>query len=173
MDFLFSPDFKIHKRNETMASFFSLEGSTAVVTGATRGIGQAVAIGLAEAGADIILIQVGFNCRLYLVAALTWRASLGLRETPHRRRQKRPLKRPAAKHGSSRLISRSRSKSQTLPRTSPPLVTRWTFWSIAPASRGDTLARSFPTVTGTMCVYTHLLIYILYICLVMHVKHCG
>lgn len=36
---------------------FSLEGSTAVVTGATRGIGQAVAIGLAEAGADIILIQ--------------------------------------------------------------------------------------------------------------------
>ncbi|PTB44983.1 uncharacterized protein TrAFT101_000460 [Trichoderma asperellum] len=40
-----------------MASMFSLEGSTAVVTGATRGIGQAVAIGLAEAGADIILIQ--------------------------------------------------------------------------------------------------------------------
>ncbi|KAH6607139.1 hypothetical protein Trco_003452 [Trichoderma cornu-damae] len=39
------------------SSIFSLEGSTAVVTGATRGIGQAVAIGLAEAGADIILIQ--------------------------------------------------------------------------------------------------------------------
>jgi 2-deoxy-D-gluconate 3-dehydrogenase len=41
-----------------MASMFSLEGSTALITGATRGIGQAVAIGLAEAGADIILIQV-------------------------------------------------------------------------------------------------------------------
>ena len=37
---------------------FSLEGHTAVITGGTRGIGQAVAIGLAEAGADILLIQV-------------------------------------------------------------------------------------------------------------------
>lgn len=37
---------------------FSLEGHTAVVTGATRGIGQAVAIALARAGADILLIQV-------------------------------------------------------------------------------------------------------------------
>jgi len=36
---------------------FSLEGQTAVVTGGTRGIGQAVAIALAECGADIILIQ--------------------------------------------------------------------------------------------------------------------
>jgi 2-deoxy-D-gluconate 3-dehydrogenase len=39
-------------------SMFSLEGQTALVTGGTRGIGQAVAIALAEAGADIILIQV-------------------------------------------------------------------------------------------------------------------
>jgi NAD(P)-dependent dehydrogenase (short-subunit alcohol dehydrogenase family) len=38
---------------------FSLSGQTALVTGGTRGIGQAMAIGLAEAGADIILIQVG------------------------------------------------------------------------------------------------------------------
>lgn len=37
---------------------FSLEGRTAVVTGGTRGIGAAIAIALAEAGADIILIQV-------------------------------------------------------------------------------------------------------------------
>lgn len=36
---------------------FSLEGRTAVVTGGTRGIGAAMAIALAEAGADIILIQ--------------------------------------------------------------------------------------------------------------------
>ncbi|PHH81570.1 hypothetical protein CDD82_456 [Ophiocordyceps australis] len=41
-----------------MASqLFSLQGQTAVVTGCTRGIGQAVAIGLAEAGADVILVQ--------------------------------------------------------------------------------------------------------------------
>ena len=33
---------------------FSLEGKVAVVTGATRGIGQAIAEGLASAGADIV-----------------------------------------------------------------------------------------------------------------------
>lgn len=43
-------------------SMFSLEGQTAMVTGCTRGIGQAVAVGLAGAGADIILIQVGSDC---------------------------------------------------------------------------------------------------------------
>lgn len=36
---------------------FSLADHTAVVTGCTRGIGQAIAVGLAEAGADLILIQ--------------------------------------------------------------------------------------------------------------------
>jgi 2-deoxy-D-gluconate 3-dehydrogenase len=35
---------------------FDLTGKTAVVTGASRGIGQAIAVGLAEAGADIICI---------------------------------------------------------------------------------------------------------------------
>ena len=33
---------------------FNLKGKTALVTGCSRGIGQAMAVGLAEAGADII-----------------------------------------------------------------------------------------------------------------------
>ena len=36
---------------------FSLEGRTALVTGAGRGIGQTIALGLAEAGADIVAMS--------------------------------------------------------------------------------------------------------------------
>ncbi|MCJ1391076.1 hypothetical protein MMC18_003938 [Xylographa bjoerkii] len=41
----------------SIQQLFSLEGQTALVTGGTRGIGQAMAMALAEAGADILLIQ--------------------------------------------------------------------------------------------------------------------
>ncbi|KAI0476341.1 hypothetical protein GGR56DRAFT_642206 [Xylariaceae sp. FL0804] len=44
-------------QTNSMESLFSLKGDTALVTGGTRGIGQSVAMALAEAGADIILIQ--------------------------------------------------------------------------------------------------------------------
>jgi 2-deoxy-D-gluconate 3-dehydrogenase len=37
---------------------FSLEEKTAIVTGAARGLGQAIAIGLAEAGADVALVDI-------------------------------------------------------------------------------------------------------------------
>jgi len=40
-----------------MTQAFDLSGKVAVVSGATRGIGLGIAIGLAEAGADIVLLQ--------------------------------------------------------------------------------------------------------------------
>ncbi|CAF9922339.1 MAG: hypothetical protein ALECFALPRED_002061 [Alectoria fallacina] len=40
-----------------LPSVFSLEGQTALVTGGTRGIGQAMALALAAGGANILLVQ--------------------------------------------------------------------------------------------------------------------
>lgn len=45
----------------SVLDLFSLRGRTALVTGATRGIGQSLALALAEAGADIVLIQRNFT----------------------------------------------------------------------------------------------------------------
>jgi NAD(P)-dependent dehydrogenase (short-subunit alcohol dehydrogenase family) len=42
-----------------MSSLFALDGKTAVVIGGTSGIGRALAIGLAEAGADVIAASRG------------------------------------------------------------------------------------------------------------------
>src|SRR5947209_4759628 len=38
-----------------LESLFSLEGKTAIITGASRGLGRAAAIALAEAGANVVL----------------------------------------------------------------------------------------------------------------------
>ena len=52
----------------SIQQLFSLDGQTALVTGGTRGIGQAMAIALAEAGANILLVQV---CPSKAVSILT------------------------------------------------------------------------------------------------------
>lgn len=36
---------------------FRIDGQVAVVTGATRGLGRAIALGLAEAGADVVAVS--------------------------------------------------------------------------------------------------------------------
>lgn len=47
--------------------FSAMLSSTNVLRGGTRGIGAAIALGLAEAGADIVLVQVKvFECQLFI-----------------------------------------------------------------------------------------------------------
>ena len=49
---------KEKKGNDVILDKFKLDNRVAIVTGAARGLGQAMAIGLAEAGADVSLVDV-------------------------------------------------------------------------------------------------------------------
>ena len=44
---------------------FNLSGKTALVTGCNRGIGMGMAVGLAEAGADIITVHLEGSTHLH------------------------------------------------------------------------------------------------------------
>src|SRR5699024_270869 len=41
-----------------MLDIFSLKGKVAIITGSARGIGQSYAIGLAQSGADVVLVDI-------------------------------------------------------------------------------------------------------------------
>jgi 2-deoxy-D-gluconate 3-dehydrogenase len=47
----------------SVAELFSLQGKTAICTGGTGGLGLSMAIALAEAGADIVSIQIKDDAR--------------------------------------------------------------------------------------------------------------
>ena len=52
-------------------NLFRLDGKTALVTGARRGIGKAMAIALAEAGADILAVSVSLEANSAVETAVT------------------------------------------------------------------------------------------------------
>jgi hypothetical protein len=58
VSFLRIQDVRLIKMSASAMDLFSLAGRTTVITGGTRGIGAEMAIALAEAGSDIIFIQV-------------------------------------------------------------------------------------------------------------------
>lgn len=58
---------------------FSLEGKVAIVTGARTGIGQAIAIGLAEAGADIVGVGSGLMTETEELVHKLGKSFLGIR----------------------------------------------------------------------------------------------
>lgn len=75
--------------NVSVLKLFSLESRTALVTGGTRGIGLSATIAFAEAGADILLVQVSTNpWHASIIAQLIFPSSAIARTRPFKNRLK-------------------------------------------------------------------------------------
>src|SRR4051812_5494693 len=69
-----------HKGSMTMTfDLFRLDGRVALVTGGDKGLGQAMAIGLAQAGADVAIVsRSGDNAASLAAIVAAGRRGLGL-----------------------------------------------------------------------------------------------
>lgn len=94
---------------------FSLENTTALVTGGTRGIGQQMAIALAEAGSDVILVQVS-TITIYCTPTTHSNLYLIERHFQHRNKTTHRIPRPQSNHLHRRpLLPRIRLTTHTYP----------------------------------------------------------
>jgi 2-deoxy-D-gluconate 3-dehydrogenase len=66
-------------RDVSILDRFKLDGKTAVVTGARRGIGKAMAIALAEAGANIVGVSASLESEGSEIEAEVWKRGRGFR----------------------------------------------------------------------------------------------
>ncbi len=109
---------------------FRLDGKTALVTGARRGIGQAMAVALAEAGADII----GVSAQMEAQGGETQKAvsALGRAFRPYRCD-----------------FSDRRAVYEMIAKKSRPSAPRSIFWSTTRARFCANPRPSTPTSTGT------------------------
>ena len=88
----------------SIQQLFSLGGQTALVTGGTRGIGQAMAIALAEAGADVILVQVGEKRRISRSFEVSINIKNSSSATDRTKQRNKPSSNSAAKQKSTPQI---------------------------------------------------------------------